>query len=107
MEGCGLGETGEFAEGYLGKVLRECVDGHGAALSRGRYRCEMVSSPVPVDDLDCRPDSYPDQHSFVLQFGSWASPLRGRLFASWDAVMLLSVCSISEARRQDVTAGLV
>jgi len=106
VECSSLCKTREFAEGYLGEVLGEGVDRDRAALSRWRDRREMVAASVPADDLDSRPDGDANQHALILQLGAGTSPFTGGFFTGWDGV-LLSICGISEARRQDIPTCLV
>src|SRR5690606_10930949 len=76
-----LGDAGQAAEGDLGEVLGEGVDGDGGALGAGGRGGEKVAAAVPRDDFDGIADGDADEHTGVLEAGAGAGPLAGRVLA--------------------------
>ena len=108
VELCGLRDTLEAAEGELGEMFRDGMDGYCCALAAGLDRGEVVSSSVPVDYLDCCSDFDLDENALVFQTGSWTTPL------AWCCFRCLAKCCCGGLRGcvtptgvEDLATGLL
>ena len=67
----GLRNALEAAEGELGQVLGEGVDGDGAGLAQGGHGGEVVAAAVPGEGFDGAEDLDLDQDALVLELLLW------------------------------------